>query len=97
MKIIQLLMTSITTQDYSIHFNDIGYKTLNAHLKTSNYSKIFFAFVSKLFGKKVVFTQHNSRINDGIVFRFFFRLCDKFILVNDKNIKLNSSKYVLLI
>ena len=41
MKIIQLLMTSITTQDYSIHFNDIGYKTLNAHLKTSNYSKIF--------------------------------------------------------
>ncbi|MCL4163974.1 UNVERIFIED_CONTAM: hypothetical protein GTU68_054341 [Idotea baltica] len=34
-------MTSITTQDYSIHFNDEGYKTLNAHLKTSNYSKIF--------------------------------------------------------
>lgn len=34
-------MTSITTKDYSIHFNDTGYKVLNEHLKTSNYSKIF--------------------------------------------------------
>jgi len=34
-------MTSITTQGYSIHFNDKGYKALNEHLKTSNYSKIF--------------------------------------------------------
>jgi 3-dehydroquinate synthase len=34
-------MTSITTQDYSIHFNDKGYEILNKHLKTSNYSKIF--------------------------------------------------------
>ena len=41
MKIIQLLMTSITTQDYSIHFNEKGYKILNEHLKKSNYSKIF--------------------------------------------------------
>jgi 3-dehydroquinate synthase len=34
-------MTSITTQDYSIHFNDNAYKALNEHLKKSNYSKIF--------------------------------------------------------
>ncbi|MFD2823607.1 3-dehydroquinate synthase [Lacinutrix iliipiscaria] len=34
-------MTSITTQDYSIHFNSEGYKALNAHLKATHYSKIF--------------------------------------------------------
>ena len=34
-------MTTITTQDYSIHFNDNGYKALNQHIKTSKYSKVF--------------------------------------------------------
>ena len=34
-------MTSITTQDYTVHFNSVGYKALNQHLKTSNYSKVF--------------------------------------------------------
>ncbi len=62
------------------------------HIHISNNSKIFFAFISKIFGKKVIYTQHNSRINDGIKFRLFFRLCDKFILVNNKNINLDSSK-----
>ena len=35
-------MTSITTQDYSIHFNETAYASLNEHLKTKKYSKIFF-------------------------------------------------------
>ncbi|WP_290698171.1 3-dehydroquinate synthase [Lacinutrix sp.] len=34
-------MTSITTQDYTIHFNNEGYKALNEHLKALNYSKVF--------------------------------------------------------
>jgi len=35
-------MTPITTQDYSIYFNKNAYTALNEHLKSSNYSKIFF-------------------------------------------------------
>ncbi|WP_418513058.1 3-dehydroquinate synthase [Corallibacter sp.] len=34
-------MTSIQTEDYSIHFKSNCYKELNAHLKNSDYSKIF--------------------------------------------------------
>ncbi|WP_299889713.1 3-dehydroquinate synthase [uncultured Lacinutrix sp.] len=34
-------MTSITTQDYTIDFNNAGYEALNKHIKKSNYSKIF--------------------------------------------------------
>lgn len=34
-------MTSISTQDYTIHFNETGYKALNEHLKATNYSKVF--------------------------------------------------------
>ena len=34
-------MKAITTQDYTIHFNNEGYKALNQHLKASNYSKVF--------------------------------------------------------
>jgi 3-dehydroquinate synthase len=34
-------MTSISTQDYTIHFNETGYKALNEHLKDTNYSKVF--------------------------------------------------------
>ncbi|WP_044397713.1 3-dehydroquinate synthase [Lacinutrix sp. Hel_I_90] len=34
-------MTSISTQDYTIHFNKTGYKALNEHLKATNYSKVF--------------------------------------------------------
>ncbi|MGB1313993.1 MAG: 3-dehydroquinate synthase [Bizionia paragorgiae] len=35
-------MTSITTQDYTIHFNTDGYDKLNTFLKTRKYSKLFF-------------------------------------------------------
>lgn len=62
------------------------------HIHISNNSKIFFAFISKIFGKKVIYTQHNSRLNDGIKFRFFFRLCDKLILVNNRNTNLDSAR-----
>jgi len=34
-------MKSITAQDYTIYFKDEGYKALNEHLKTKNYSKVF--------------------------------------------------------
>lgn len=34
-------MKAITTQDYTISFNKEGYKTVNQHLKTVNYSKVF--------------------------------------------------------
>ena len=34
-------MKSITTQDYTIHFNTKGYNIVNEHLKTLKYSKVF--------------------------------------------------------
>ncbi|OIQ23913.1 3-dehydroquinate synthase [Lacinutrix sp. MedPE-SW] len=34
-------MTPITTQDYTIFFNDEGYTALNNHLKEANYSKVY--------------------------------------------------------
>lgn len=34
-------MKPITTQDYTIYFNNEGYKQVNEHLKTINYSKVF--------------------------------------------------------
>jgi len=34
-------MTPITTQDYTISFNEQGYLSLNNHLKNTNYSKVF--------------------------------------------------------
>ncbi|WP_452224516.1 3-dehydroquinate synthase [Lacinutrix chionoecetis] len=34
-------MTSINTQDYTIYFNDDGYKAINEHLKPKKYSKVF--------------------------------------------------------
>jgi glycosyltransferase involved in cell wall biosynthesis len=75
-----------------LHIFKVFFGAKIIHIHISNNSKIIFSFISKLFGKKVVYTQHNSRINDGILFRFFFYLCDKFILVNDRNTKLDSTK-----
>ncbi|AEH02251.1 3-dehydroquinate synthase [Lacinutrix sp. 5H-3-7-4] len=34
-------MTPITTQDYTIFFNNDGYTALNKHLKEANYSKVY--------------------------------------------------------
>ena len=34
-------MTSIPTQDYSIHFNTTGYSKLNELIKNNDYSSIF--------------------------------------------------------
>lgn len=34
-------MKSITTSAYSVHFNEIAYTSLNQHLRTAGYSKIF--------------------------------------------------------
>lgn len=34
-------MTSITSQDYEIHFNETAYTAINKHLEATNYSKIF--------------------------------------------------------
>ena len=36
-----VIMNSISTPSYAIHFNDMAVESLNMHLGTSNYSKIF--------------------------------------------------------
>ena len=61
------------------------------HIHVSNSSKILLAIIAKIFNKKVIYTQHNSRIKDSATFRFFIKLCNKVILVNDKNINFDSS------
>lgn len=63
------------------------------HIHLSNNIKIFIAFLFKLFGKKVVYTHHNIRINNMMLFRFFMLFVDKLILVNDKDIPENVKKY----
>lgn len=56
------------------------------HIHHSNNIKIPIAFLFKLFGKKVIYTQHNIRIPNLALFKFFIFFVDKLILVNDMDI-----------
>jgi len=57
------------------------------HIHVSNsFVKCFFAFISKLFLKKVVYTHHNSLVSNGLVFGLMFLFSDQVVLVNDKDI-----------
>jgi len=56
------------------------------HIHLSNNLKIFIALLSKLFGKEVIYTHHNIRVNNIFLFRLLMVFVDKLILVNDKDI-----------
>lgn len=56
---------------------------------SNNYIKVFFAFISKLLFKKVIYTHHNSLVKNKFIFKVMFKLCDRIILVNDKEISAN--------
>lgn len=56
------------------------------HVHISHNLKIFISLVSKLLLKKVIYTHHNSIVRNKFVFQLMYKLCDKVILVNDKEI-----------
>lgn len=56
------------------------------HIQISNNLKLPIAIIAKLFFKKVVYTHHNSRINNKLIWNLLNIVCDKVILVNDKSI-----------
>ncbi len=59
------------------------------HIHLSSNIKLVIAFISKVLGKKVVYTHHNSRVNSPLLFGLLVRLCDRVILVNDREIDLD--------
>lgn len=62
-------------------------KTKMVHIHISNDTiKLFFALLSKLMLKKVIYTHHNSLARNRFVFKMMYKICDKVILVNDKEI-----------
>ncbi|MCT7551044.1 hypothetical protein N5U04_10585 [Aliarcobacter butzleri] len=62
-------------------------KTKIVHIHISNDTvKLFFALLSKLMLKKVIYTHHNSLVKNRFVFKLMYKICDKVILVNDKEI-----------
>ena len=56
------------------------------HLHISNLAKIFFAVFFRLVGKKVVYTHHNSVINNPLFFRALCNLCHFIIFVNSSSV-----------
>lgn len=57
------------------------------HIHISNDTvKLFFALISKLMLKKVIYTHHNSLVKNRFIFKLMYKICDKVILVNDKEI-----------
>jgi glycosyltransferase involved in cell wall biosynthesis len=62
-------------------------KSKIVHIHISNcLVKLFFAMISKFLLKKVIYTHHNSLINNEFIFKVMYKICDKVILVNDKEI-----------
>ena len=76
-----------------IYYNDGCKKIINIlnvffradliHIHISNNFKIVFALIAKLFFKKIIYTHHNSRINNNLLFKIFITLCDYLIFVNE--------------
>jgi glycosyltransferase involved in cell wall biosynthesis len=62
-------------------------KTKIVHIHISNDTvKLFFALLSKLMLKKVIYTHHNSLVKNRFVFKMMYKICDRVILVNEKEI-----------
>ncbi|HHH55428.1 MAG TPA: hypothetical protein ENK91_17350, partial [Bacteroidetes bacterium] len=59
------------------------------HLHISNDLKILIAFLSKLLGKKVIYTHHNIRVKNKTLFKVFMSFVDELILVNDNDIHIS--------
>jgi len=63
------------------------------HMHLSSNIKIVLAVFYKILGKKVVYTHHNIRINNMMLFKILMLFVDKLILVNDRDISKNIKKY----
>ncbi len=59
------------------------------HIHISSNIKILVAIAGKILRKKVIYTHHNSRIDNMLIFKILFRLVDILILVNNRDIKLD--------
>lgn len=57
------------------------------HLHIQNNLKIAIILISKLFRKNVIYTQHNSRIGNVLIWKVLNLFCDRIILVNSNNIE----------
>ena len=58
------------------------------HIHVSNdYAKLLFSLIGKLLFKKVIYTHHNSIVRNKFIFKLMYKLCNKVILVNDKEIE----------
>ena len=58
------------------------------HIHISNdYVKLLLSLISKLLFKKVIYTHHNSIVRNKFIFKLMYKLCNKVILVNDKEIE----------
>ena len=51
--------------------------------------KLIIAIICKFFFKKVVYTHHIGRVDNHLVFKLMYKVCDRIILVNHKEIKSN--------
>lgn len=60
------------------------------HIHISNdYAKLFIALASKLLAKKVIYTHHNSIVKNKTIFKIMYKISDKVILVNSREINKN--------
>jgi len=60
------------------------------HIHISNNFKIIIALIAQLFRKKVIYTHHNSRVNNKLLFTLINYLSNIVILVNDKEIDIKN-------
>lgn len=92
--VLDLKKRCIFTQDSQISdfYNIFKYflfsKIIHIHI-SNEIVKICFALFSKIFLKKIIYTHHNSLVKNSFIFKLMYKICDKVILVNDKEIAKN--------
>jgi len=60
-------------------------KIVHIHISNS-YVELLFTTIGKILFKKVIYTHHNIIVRNRYVFKLMYQLCNKVILVNDKEI-----------
>jgi len=74
-------------------------KSSIVHVHVSHKLKLLIIIISKLFFKKVVYTHHNSRIENILIWKLIVFISNRIILVNDQNISeilINRDKSVVI-
>tara|TARA_R110002126_G_scaffold69294_1_gene175186 strand:+ start:1058 stop:2080 length:1023 start_codon:yes stop_codon:yes gene_type:complete len=60
------------------------FKAEIVHIHISNSIKVIVAFLSRVLGKKVIYTHHNNVIGNKYLFQLLIMVCNKVIFVNEK-------------